>query len=184
MQARIRPHFLFNSMNTIASLIRTRPAQAETAVEDLADLFRAALANGDGMHTLGEELDLARGYLRIEELRLGTRLSVHWDVAALPRDMVLPALLLQPLVENAVYHGVQPLENGGTVSVTGRLSSGTVEIVVDNPRPPEGRRSARGNGLALANIEGRIAYHFDNRGALVVDEKPESFVATLRLPHD
>jgi len=184
LQARIRPHFLFNSMNTIASLIRTRPAQAETAVEDLADLFRAALAKGEGMHTLGEELDLARGYLRIEELRLGARLGVRWDVAELPRDMILPALLLQPLVENAVYHGVQPLENGGTVGVTGRRVAGAIEIVVENPLPPPDRRGPRGNGIALANIEGRIAYHFESRGALVVDERPDSFVCTLRLPYD
>jgi two-component system sensor histidine kinase AlgZ len=184
LQARIRPHFLFNSMNTIASLIRTRPSQAETAVEDLADLFRAALAKSDGMHTLGEELDLARGYLRIEELRLGTRLSVQWDVAALPREMVLPALLLQPLVENAVYHGVQPLEAGGTVAVIGRRLPGAIEITVHNPRPPEGRRGPSGNGVALANIAGRIAYHFQDRGALVIDEAPEAYVCTLRLPHD
>jgi two-component system sensor histidine kinase AlgZ len=184
LQARIRPHFLFNSMNTIASLIRTRPAQAETAVEDLADLFRAALSKGDGRHTLGEELDLARGYLRIEELRLGARLTVRWDVDELPRDMVLPALLLQPLVENAVYHGVQPLEDGGAVRVVGRRVPGAIEIVVENPLPAASRRAPRGNGVALANIRGRIAYHFESRGALVVDEKTEAFVCTLRLPYD
>ena len=182
LQARIRPHFLFNSMNTIASLIRIRPAQAEGAVEDLADLFRAALTKGNGMHTLGEELDLARGYLRIEELRLGARLAVRWDVADLPRDFMLPSLLLQPLVENAVYHGVQPLPDGGTVSVVGRLVPGAIEIVVENPRPPDGARAPGGNGMALANIESRIAYHFESRGALLVEARPASFACTLRLP--
>ncbi|UXI67848.1 sensor histidine kinase [Tahibacter amnicola] len=184
LQARIRPHFLFNSMNTIASLIRIRPAQAETAVEDLADLFRASLGSVDTPRTLGEELDLARGYLRIEELRLGERLQVVWDVASLPRDLPLPPLLLQPLVENAVYHGIQPLTDGGTVTVTGRHSGGMVEIRIANPCPAPGKRSPRGNGIAVANIRSRIAYHFDDRGALEIHQGHDTFDCVLRLPDD
>src|SRR6185312_312415 len=124
LQARIRPHFLFNSMNTIASLIRTRPAEAEQTVEDLSDLFRAALGASDKPGTLGEELDLLGDYLRIEKLRLGDRLGVEIDTRELPRDMPLPRLLLQPLVENAIYHGIQPRADGGTVRIAGRHSKG------------------------------------------------------------
>jgi two-component system sensor histidine kinase AlgZ len=182
LQARIRPHFLFNSMNTIASLIRTRPAAAETAVEDLSDLFRASLGKGEALRSLGEELDLARGYLRIEQLRLGDRLGVVWDVETLPREAELPPLLLQPLVENAVYHGVQPLAEGGSVSVSGRLEGGDIVLRVANPCPPPGRRRQSGNGIALANIRARIAYHFGERGRLDAVDRGESFECTVRLP--
>jgi two-component system sensor histidine kinase AlgZ len=182
LQARIRPHFLFNSMNTIASLIRTRPAAAETAVEDLADLFRASLGKGEGLRTLGEELDLAHGYLRIEQLRLGDRLRVDWEVAALPRDAELPPLLLQPLVENAVYHGIQPLAEGGTVSVSGRWEGDELVIAIANPCPLPADRRHSGNGMALANIRARIAYHFGERGRLLVTDTGVRFECTVRLP--
>lgn len=182
LQARIRPHFLFNSMNVIASLIRARPVQAEAAVEDLADLFRAALGRADAQTTLGEELDLARGYLRIEELRLGTRLGLDWEVSTLPRELELPPLLLQPLVENAVYHGIQPLPQGGTVSVHGRVEAAAAVIEVRNPCPPPPARRGGGNGIALANIRSRLALHYSGRATLVVEDQAESFVCTLRLP--
>lgn len=182
LQARIRPHFLFNSMNVIASLIRARPAQAEAAVEDLADLFRAALGRDDARSTLGEELDLARGYLRIEQLRLGERLAVDWQVDALPRDLELPSLLLQPLVENAVYHGIQPLPAGGTVRVLGRVDAGAVEIQVDNPCPPPAARRGGGNGMALSNIRSRLALHYGERATLAVEDAAESFDCRLRVP--
>ena len=123
LQARIRPHFLFNSMNTIASLIRSQPAAAERAVEDLADLFRAALKAGDEPSRLDVELELVRRYLDIEQLRLGTRLKVQWDLATLPDDLPVPALLLQPLVENAVHHGIQPLPEGGVVEISARADA-------------------------------------------------------------
>ena len=180
LQARIRPHFLFNSMNTIASLIRTRPAEAEQTVEDLADLFRAALGANESPGTLGEELDLLVHYLRIEKLRLGDRLHVETDVDALPREMPLPRLLLQPLVENAIYHGVQPRADGGTVCIVGRRASGRVEIVISNPIPTDAQ--PRRNGHALANIRARIEYHFGRRGELVVEPGDGHFVVTVRLP--
>ena len=181
LQARIRPHFLFNSMNTIASLIPTRPQDAERAVENLSDLFRAALGNG-APSTLGEELDLVRRYLDIEKLRLGERLHVEMDVAALPIDMPLPALLLQPLVENAVYHGIQQLTDGGTVTIRSRLMNDAVEIVIHNPRPRAGARAAGRHGMALANTRSRIEYHFGRRGALYIAAGADDFVCTVRLP--
>ena len=180
LQARIRPHFLFNSMNTIASLIRTRPAEAEQTVEDLADLFRAALGSGEKPGTLGEELDLMDHYLRIEKLRLGDRLRVEIDTHELPREMPLPRLLLQPLVENAIYHGVQPLAGAGTVRITGRHPPGRVEITIRNPLPPDAAPSR--NGHALANIRARIEYHFGARGELSVEPGRGEYAVTVRLP--
>jgi two-component system sensor histidine kinase AlgZ len=183
LQARIRPHFLFNSMNTIASLIRTQPAAAEHAVEDLSDLFRAALGADGTPSTLGSELDLVRRYLAIEQLRLGERLrlALQFD-DDLPLDLPVPALLLQPLVENAVHHGVQPLAQGGTVSVRARRVGSFVEIAIANPRPPEGQRAPSRNGMALANTRSRIEYHFGWRGAFVVQDGAEDFLVTLRFP--
>ena len=108
LQARIRPHFLFNSLNTVASLTRSNPELAERLIEDLADLFRACLADSTDASTMADELKLVRGYLDIEALRLGERLQVDWDVEDMPEDTTVPSLLLQPLVENAVYHGIEP----------------------------------------------------------------------------
>lgn len=180
LQARIRPHFLFNCMNTIAGLIRARPADAERTVEDLAELFRAALGHGDAPGTLGEELDLVDRYLDIERLRLGDRLRTDIDVAALPRDLPLPRLLLQPLVENAVYHGIQPRPEGGTLSIRGTRDGGFVEIVFANPLPANA--GARRNGVALDNVRARIEYHFGARGELRIEPQAERFVVRVRLP--
>jgi len=181
LQARIRPHFLFNSMNTIASLIRVRPAEAEHAVENLSDLFRAALGSDTTTQsTLGEELDLVRRYLDIEKLRLGERLRVDIDVHALPADLPLPALLLQPLVENAVYHGVQQLPEGGTVTIRGQREGTNVAIEIRNPCPP--LRAAKRHGMALENTRARIEYHFGARGALKVDSGADYFACVVTLP--
>lgn len=182
LQARIRPHFLFNSMNTIAGLIRARPADAERTVEDLAELFRAALGPDDAPATLGEELDLIDRYLDIERLRLGERLHLDIDVAALPRDLPLPRLLLQPLVENAVYHGIQPRPEGGTLSIHGRRDGDIVEIVFTNPLAAGAGAGARRNGVALANVRARIGYHFGARGELRVEPQADRFVVRVRLP--
>ena len=184
LQARIRPHFLFNSMNTIAGLIRTRPRDAERAVEDLSDLFRAALGNDAARSTLGEELELVRRYLDIEKLRLGERLHVDMVTEALPAELSLPPLLLQPLVENAIYHGVQQLAEGGTVAIRGRRSADFVEIQIRNPRPPLGARAAARHGMALANTRSRIEYHFGTRATLDVDAGADYFACTLRLPDE
>jgi len=180
LQARIRPHFLFNSMNTIASLIRTRPADAERTVEDLSDLFRAALGADDRPGTLGEELDLVARYLDIERLRLGDRLAIALDVADLPRGFALPRLLLQPLIENAIYHGIQPRAEGGTLEVRGRRFAGGVEITIVNPLPAGA--SVRRNGIALANVRARIEYHFGARGELRVEPGNGTYSVSVHLP--
>jgi len=182
LQARIRPHFLFNSMNVIASLIPIRPQQAERAIEDLSDLFRAALGDAGARSTLGEELELVRRYLDIEKLRLGERLRVEFDVDALPADLPLPRLLLQPLVENAVYHGIQQLPDGGTVSLRGRRDGDAIELTISNPCPVPAARRPGGHGMALANTRARIEYHFGQRGSLMLRDEAERFTCTLRFP--
>lgn len=184
LQARIRPHFLFNSMNTIASLIRARPKDAERAVEDLSDLFRAALGNDKALSTLGAEIDLAMRYLDIEKLRLGDRLHIETDLRDLPQSMPMPVLLLQPLVENAVYHGIGALPEGGTIVIGGRRNGRTVEIEIRNPCPPPGARAAQRNGMALANTRSRIAFHFGARGTLDVEAGENYFACKLRLPDE
>src|SRR5207253_1347342 len=154
LQARIRPHFLFNSMNTIAALTRSNPARAEAAVQDLADLFRATLSDKRDTITLAEELEVARTYQRMEQLRLGGRLNIDWKTDPLPAQALVPSLVIQPLLENAIYHGIEPRAEGGTVTISGEVSGGLVTIVVRNPLDPvSGERE--GNRLALANIRER-----------------------------
>ena len=160
LQARIRPHFLFNSMNTIASLVRSNPLTAEKAIVDLSDLFRAALGAGQGESTLEEELLLCERYLAIEALRLGVRLQVQWELAEpLPRTLPMPRLILQPLVENAIVHGIARLPAGGSVRIAARQASSTLEIEIDNPAPAP-RADSAGNVHAQAGIAQRLAYHF------------------------
>ena len=183
LQARIRPHFLFNSMNTIAALTRTDPARAEEAVEDLADLFRATLRDSYSPLRLKEELELTRIYQRIEALRLGDRLKVTWDVAELPMRALVPGLTVQPLLENAIYHGIEPLPAGGTVTVAGRVVNGEIEIVVTNPVALDGAVSERsGNRLALDNIRQRLTLAYGARGSLTVEQQPAQYSVTVRFP--
>ena len=181
LQARIRPHFLFNSMNTIASLIRSQPVAAERAVEDLADLFRASLKAGDEPSRLDVEFELARRYLDIEQLRLGSRLQVRWDVEQVPADLPIPALVLQPLIENAVHHGIQPLPDGGVVEIAGRGDAQRFTITIRNPRPAEAARS-HGNHMALDNIRQRLAYHYGTRASLETEQGRDYYVCRLSIP--
>lgn len=183
LQARIRPHFLFNCMNTIASLIGHRPDQAEQAVEDLADLFRHSLRDNNETVSLAEELDLCRRYLRIEQLRLGDRLRVEWDTAELPEDARLPALSLQPLLENAVYHGIEPLAGGGCIRISGCLASGQLSISIENPLPAAGTAHAHsGHQLAQENVRQRIE-GFAEEAAMSVDTMTGRYRVNITLPY-
>ena len=182
LQARIRPHFLFNSMNTIASLTRSDPALAEQAVQDLADLFRASLSDQRQTITLEEELEVARTYQRIEELRLGPRLRVSWDIDRLPRDARVPGLLLQPLIENAIYHGIEPRPEGGTVSVVGELTGELITVIVRNPIA-ERQSEREGNRLALANIRERLALLYGELALVKAGRFGDEYIVTLRFPH-
>ena len=180
LQARIRPHFLFNSMNTIAGLIRTRPADAEAAVEDLSDLFRAALRDDERPSTLEDEIDLVSRYLSIERLRLGERLRVHIEIDPLqPREM--PSLLLQPLVENAVLHGIQPLQRGGEIRIAIKQIDAAVRIEIHNPRLPIGPAS-RGSGTALDNVRRRLDFHYGGSAHMEVDRGPDYYRVIIMLP--
>ena len=182
LQARIRPHFLFNSMNTIAALTRSDPARAEEAIEDLADLFRFNLRDAQGQISLRQELEVARIYQRIEQLRLGERLQVRWKVADLPARALMPSLLLQPLLENAIGHGVERLPEGGTVTVQGRTIGETVEIEVSNPVPLEPRPARSGHRIALDNIRQRLELAYPGRSAIEVDDGGDTFRVRLRFP--
>ncbi|HYQ72418.1 MAG TPA: histidine kinase, partial [Gammaproteobacteria bacterium] len=167
LQARIRPHFLFNSMNTIAALTRSDPEAAEAAIEDLSDLFRASLSGTGEQATLDDEIELAHRYLDIEKLRLGDRLRVAWQLEDLPMDARLPPLVLQPLLENAIYHGIEPLPRGGTIQVCGRCVDELVEITVSNPMPDAAAGSRQqGNRIAQQNISQRLAIAFGARAGL------------------
>ncbi|MDN5924863.1 MAG: histidine kinase [Xanthomonadales bacterium] len=182
LQARIRPHFLFNSMNTVAALVRVDPDAAEVTIENLAELFRAALGAEDRPGTLGEELHLVECYLAIEQLRLGERLHVQMDVAGAPLALPLPRLLLQPLVENAVHHGIHGRRLGGVVSLAVRRVPGEVRIVIDNPlaEPPvEG-----GQGHAQDNVRQRIGFHYGARGALETQIDDGRYRVVVRVPDD
>jgi two-component system sensor histidine kinase AlgZ len=183
LQARIRPHFLFNSMNTIASLVRTHPQAAEQSVEDLADLFRASLADARSQVRLGEELDIARIYERMERLRLGERLQVRWQLDALPADAMIPGLTLQPLLENAIYHGIERLPGPGVVDVAGRREEDMLYITVTNPTAPGGQADRPGSRMALQNIRERLELAFGERAGLDIESRPAEFRATLAFPY-
>lgn len=155
LQSRIRPHFLFNSLNSIVSLIGSAPHKAENAVLDLADLFRANLSEADGLATWAEEMRLCQGYLRIEQYRLGERLQVIWQVEGLPLNTPIPLLTLQPLLENAILHGLQPSLAGGDIRIEGSWQTGRVELLVSNSCPLL-EASHQGAHMALDNIRARL----------------------------
>jgi len=183
LQARIRPHFLFNSMNTIASLARSNPSAAEQAVEDLADLFRASLTDARERIALAEELEIARVYERMERQRLGERLAVEWQLDGVPTDAAIPSLTLQPLLENAIYHGIERTARPGTVEIVGRREGDMLRITITNPLPPTQERRASGNQMALENIGQRLALAFGGRAGLDVEPGPDSFRVVLVFPY-
>lgn len=183
LQARIRPHFLFNCMNTIAALTRSNPQLAEEAVEDLADLFRASLNDANARIALQEELDIVRTHERIEQLRLGERLRVRWDVEDLPMDAQVPGLIVQPLLENAVYHGIEMLQHGGIVSIVGRREGRLLHIEVRNPITSQAGYSDReGNRMALENIRQRLELAWPGRARIEIQQSEAEFCVRLTFP--
>jgi len=187
LQSRINPHFLFNSMNSIASLISIEPEVAEQAVEDLCELFRASLKETAGAVALSQELALCQRYLAIEQLRLGERLQVNWHIKEQPEEAELPLLTLQPVLENAVYHGIQPLPQGGVVEVHievlrhSKISQ--LEIRVSNPVAEKTNLSRDfGHRMALDNIRDRLTALYDGQAGLEVEQHDGIFVACLRVP--
>jgi two-component system, LytTR family, sensor histidine kinase AlgZ len=179
LQSRIRPHFLFNCMNSIVSLIGSDPDKAERVVEDLADLFRASLA-APGQVPIEQELNLCRQYIRIEKLRLGERLKLNWCIGEYPENCTIPSLLLQPIIENAIYHGIQPRSEGGTVEISVKARDNRLMIVVRNPLPQ--RTAKPGNRMAMSNIRNRLAAHYGDRASINAEADGENFVTEIRYP--
>ncbi|MCH7342231.1 histidine kinase [Pelomonas sp. CA6] len=180
LQSRIRPHFLFNTLNTAIALVQLDPGRAERVLEDLSELFRVALAGTEARVSLAQEIELARRYLDIEQLRFGERLRVSWQLDPRCDTAQLPPLLLQPLVENAVKHGVEPNEQGGELEISTRLKGDTVELRVSNSVGAPARTP--GHGLALANVRERLRLMHDVAARLELKSGADRFRVRLVLP--
>ena len=183
LQSRIRPHFLFNALNTALALVRLDPERAERVLEGLAQLFRVALADVGASVTLAEEIDLARRYLEIEEVRYGARLQVAWQIDPRVNSARVPPLVLQPLVENAVRHGIEPAAEGGQVRITARVRRGQVELLVSNTVSAEpGSPASPGHGMALHNVRERLRLLHDVAAECTVSQEGGLFLARIVLP--
>ncbi len=184
LQSRIRPHFLFNCMNTIASLTRRQPALAEQSIEDLADLFRASLQDIHHTSTLADEISLCQRYLRIEKHRLGERLQLEWHIESLPLEIKIPSLSLQPLLENAIYHGIEPLAEGGTIQIISEQDNHHYLLAVENPLPADAltRSLHDGNKLAQDNIRQRLGTFFGPAATLQVTTDGNTYRVVIGIP--
>ncbi|MBP9955323.1 MAG: histidine kinase, partial [Ottowia sp.] len=180
LQSRIRPHFLFNTLNTAIALVREEPAKAELVLEDLSDLFRHALAERDDSSTVGQEIELARRYLEIEQVRFGPRLRVEWSLDERVNAARLPPLILQPLVENAVKHGVEPSASGAQVRISTQLRGQVALIKVTNT-VPAGQGQA-GHGIALANVRDRLRLLHDLQGGFRTALAGNVYQARIEVP--
>jgi two-component system sensor histidine kinase AlgZ len=183
LQARIRPHFLFNSLNAVLSLIRRDPKRAERTLEDLADLFRALMSDGRSLARLADEISLIERYAAIEQLRLGERLRMSWDLDNAPVDAMLPPLVLQPLLENAIYHGVEPGSGIGDVLVRIERRGDRVLMRIENPWIEPGAGARRGNHMALDNIRERLMLFFDAEARLVTSIEGNRFRVDIEIPY-
>jgi two-component system sensor histidine kinase AlgZ len=183
LRARIRPHFLFNTINAVLGIVRTQPRQAETALEDMADLFRMAMSDARDLVPLQKEIQLSKQYIALEQLRIGERLQVDWQMQSLPEDALVPQLLLQPLLENAVYHGIEPLTQGGCINITLSSNGDELQIKVENPclQRSEGRH--RGNKVALLNIRERLDLLFDVEARYQVESGKDFYRVEIALPY-
>ena len=181
LQARIRPHFLFNSINAVLSLVRNEPKQAEQALENMADLFRTLMADNRQLSPLADEVRLCRQYLQLEQLRLGARLKTEWFIDNMPGDALIPPLVLQPLLENAVYHGIEPLSTDGIISINIYRKHNTVHMILRNSYQEKGSHHI-GNKMALGNIRERLALHFDAEGRLESRISENTYQVHIVLP--
>ncbi len=183
LQARIRPHFLFNSINAVLSLIRSQPKRAETALEDMAELFRVLMGENRDLVPLEQEITLCKQYLNIESLRMEDRLRVDWRVDELPNHALVPPLILQPLVENAVYHGIEPIAEGGQIVVTITHKANELLIKISNPYQANNSHHM-GNKMALKNIKERLALHFDLEASIRHQTNNGHYTVTIRMPYE
>ncbi|MZR62663.1 sensor histidine kinase [Alcanivorax sp. DP30] len=181
LQSRIRPHFLFNSMNIISSLIAVDPDAAEQVVEDLSVLFRASLKSTGTAASLEDELELCRRYIHIEQLRMGDRLQVGWDIQVDAAGVSIPLLTLQPLLENAIYHGIQPLAAGGLVTIRAVEADGMLVLSVSNPKP-SGDGHHKGNRMALENIRHRLEALYGDQVVVEATPQEKEYEIEIRYP--
>jgi len=183
LRARLRPHFLFNSMNIIASLTRSAPTKAEAAIEDMADLFRMMLGDDENLVPIKNEIALAKKYLNLEALRLDSRLNVDWDVGKFPRKAIMPILTLQPLLENAIQHGIEPLPMGGSIGVRLWEENDYIVIRIANPIPPGTAQKPKKTGAStLDDIRQRLTSHYGDSARLEVLNENGRFTVTVTLP--
>jgi len=183
LQSRIRPHFLFNSLNAVLSLIRRDPRRAERALEDLADLFRTLMGDARRFVRLADEIALLERYAAIEQLRLGERLRITWELDSAPSDALLPPLVLQPLLENAVYHGVEPATGVADVLVRIERRGDRVRALIENPMTEEGSAHRAGNHMALDNIRERLALFFDAEARIETASQGARFRVEIEIPY-
>ena len=185
LRARIRPHFLFNSMNTIASLIAISPETAEIAIEDLSDLFRASLSERN-MSQLRDEIELTRSYIAIESLRMGERLQTEWQIDKNILNIEVPSLCLQPLAENAIYHGIEPIEKGGKICISALQIDNKLMLSVSNPLMSEKQSMAfnKGNHMAQDNIRQRLKLVYGNKGSFIINDTKDNYTVSLLIPLD
>jgi len=194
LQSRIRPHFLFNSLNSIASLIELNPSKAEKTVVNLSRIFRASLSM-PGVTSIDKEIALCRSFAEIEQVRLGKRLNIDWDIEPLPEGTQILSLMLQPLIENAIYHGIQPFSEPGTVTISLRRVDKDVIVKVTNPFKPNAKplgqqqdnsqdklAKSEGAGIALSNIRRRLETTYGRKAYLRVVKGETDFIAVLRYP--
>lgn len=184
LQSRIRPHFLFNTLNTAIALVRVDPGRAETVLEDLSELFRVALIESGHRVTLAEEIDLARRYLDIEQIRFGDRLQVSWDLDPQAGAARVPPLMLQPLVENAVRHGVEPAPAGGWLRIRTRCRRGQALVSITNSLPPPDFRghNRAGHGIALRNVKERLRLMHDVTADFAAGPEGETWRVQITVP--
>ncbi|GHD65107.1 alginate biosynthesis protein AlgZ/FimS [Jeongeupia chitinilytica] len=183
LQARIRPHFFFNSLNAVLSLIRYEPAKAEEALQDIADLFRVVMKDNRKLARLVSEVEVAERYLNIEMIRLGNRLQVDWQIDDMPENAAVPPLVLQPLLENAIYYGVEPLLEPPPIQIRITQTRDRVHLIVRNALPSNTVRVREGNGMALENIRERLLLHFDTEASLTTEAGSDYYQVHILLPY-
>ena len=183
LQSRIRPHFLFNSLNSVASLTRSDPDRAEAVLHDIADLFRVLLADARKLVPISAEREISRQYLEVEKIRLGDRLKVKWNVDNIPRNALIPALILQPLLENAIYHGIEPRFAGGTIRIDLWTENDGLNIMISNPLPEVRQKShTKGNQIAQDNILQRLKTQFGNAASMSSFEEGGHYHVKIKIP--
>jgi two-component system sensor histidine kinase AlgZ len=210
LRARIRPHFLFNTINAVLGIVRTQPKKAETALEDMADLFRMAMSDARDLVLLSREIQLSKQYIALEQLRIGERLNVDWQLQDVPDNALIPPLLLQPLLENAVYHGIEGLPQGGNIKINLRRNGDELRLTVENPcaelgaaargahnagdilnnyepgkstQPISGNKQRTNNKMALKNIRERLDLLFDAEASYQVESGKDSYRVEIVLPY-